>query len=111
MIQPGRTIFKTLGAKGACRAVERSNTKAHGEESGSAAVRVVVAERLAEQVYAVLCGDERGQLTTATLRPAIKTYIHVYIFFIIIYIFSDRFPLKGPLNIPLWAGSGPGAAN
>ena len=53
----------------------RGAIQKHTEESGSAAVRVVVAERLAEQVYAVLCGDERGQLTSATVRPAIKKNI------------------------------------
>ena len=104
VIQPGRTIFKTFGAKRARLAVETSNTKAHEEESGSAVVRIVVAERLSEQVYAVLCGDQAGQRTSDTIRPAIKIYI--FIFFLFFFGFC-----WGPVNIPLRAESSTGAAN
>ena len=87
VIQPGRTIFKTFGAKRARLAVETSNTKTHKEESGSAAVRIVVAERLSEQVHTVLCGDQRGQRTSATIRPAIKIYIFIIFLFLFFLFF------------------------
>ena len=37
-----------------------------------------MAARLAEQVYAVLCGDERGQLISAPVRPEVKIFFFIF---------------------------------
>ena len=75
LIQPGRTIIKTtLGANfevECAKQLRGAMQKLTKQSVAGACGEDCCGRRLAEQVYAVLRGDERGQLISAPIRPAV----------------------------------------
>ena len=82
LIQPGRTIIKTtLGANFEAERAKQlrgAMQKLTKQSVAGACGEDCCGRRLAEQVYAVLRGDERGQLISAPVRPEVKIFFFIF---------------------------------